>query len=283
MNECPLRQATICMMPDCRTPDGRAGEIAITATRVLPRRARMRAWTSLTALFVPSAAYAHNEVTFDPWIVASLVPLVFVRPRAAWPFAGALLALFLALFWPLEALTETSFAAHMAQHMLLIGVAAPLIAVSRPVLPFMKGRRALARPVLALAKPLSAFLLHGAAIWLAHAPALLEWSLDSRPMHALQHFALVATAALFWWSLFARGRAGAGEAALWSLATLVHTGALGALLTFAPRRLYPSYGLEDQQFAGLVMWVPGGACYIAAGMAFAAVWLIQRGRPTERR
>jgi len=243
----------------------------------------MRAWSSVPILLLPRAAWAHAAATPDPWVVASLLPLLLFRPRAAWPFAGALLALFFALIWPLEALAGTSFAAHMAQHMLLIGVAAPLLAASRPVLPFLKGRGWLARPVLAFARPRHAFLLHGAAIWLGHAPRVLEWSLDQRWMHALQHFALVATAALFWWSLLARGRAGAGESALWTLATLIHTGLLGALLTFAPRPLFASYGLEDQQLAGLVMWIPGGLAYFAAGLAFAAAWLAGRGRPMEWR
>jgi putative membrane protein len=229
----------------------------------------MQAWSS-----VPLVA--------DFWVVLSLLPLALLRPRARWPFAGALLALFLALFWPLASLAHESFAAHMAQHMLLIGVAAPLIAASRPVIPALKGRGRLARPVLALTRPVSAFLLHAAAIWLGHAPAALEWSLDSHAMHAAQHLAFVATAALFWWSLLARGRAGAGEGALWTLATLLHTGLLGALITFAPRVLYPSYGHEDQQLAGLVMWIPGGLCYLAAGLGFAAAWLAQR-RPLEWR
>jgi cytochrome c oxidase assembly factor CtaG len=239
----------------------------------------MRASGSLPLFLIPGTAYAHTGPSFDPWIAASLLPLLLLRPRAAWAFGGALLALFVALFWPLEPLAQASFGAHMAQHMLLIGVAAPLLAASRPVVPFLKGRRALVRPVLLLARPKSAFFLHAAAIWLAHAPAMLEWSLHVRWMHALQHLGLVATAALFWWSLLARGRAGAGPSALWTLATLLHTGALGALLTFSPRPLYASYGLEDQQFAGLLMWAPGGLCYLAAGLAFAAAWLTQRGRP----
>jgi putative membrane protein len=227
-------------------------------------------------------SWSSIPIALDLWVVASLLPLLLLRPRAVWPFAGALLALFLALFWPLAALGHDSLAAHMAQHMLLIGVAAPLIAASRPVLPFLKGRGALARPVLALARPWCAFVLHGAAIWLGHAPAALEWSLDSQAVHAAQHLAFVATAALFWWALLARGRTGAGESALWTLATLLHTGLLGALLTFAPRALYPSYAHHDQQLAGLVMWIPGGLCYLAAGLAFAAAWLAQR-RPLEWR
>ncbi len=234
-------------------------------------------------LLIPASAYAHAGPLLDPWVGASLLPLLLLRPRRAWRFAGALLALCLALVWPLEGLADASFGAHMAQHMLLIGVAAPLLAASRPALPMLKGHSLLARPWVVLGKPRSAFLLHGAAIWLGHAPRVIDWSLESPPFHAAQHFALVATAALFWWAMLARGRQGAGESALWTLATMLHTGALGALLTFAPRGLYRDYGLEDQQLAGLVMWVPGGLCYLAAGLAFAAAWLDGRGRPVAPR
>ena len=59
---------------------------------------------------------------------------------------------------------------------------------------------------------------------------------------------------------------------------MLHTGALGALLAFAPRVLYQDTTLEDQQLAGLVMWVPGGLCYLAAGLAFAHSWLAGRER-----
>jgi putative membrane protein len=240
----------------------------------------MRAWSSAVLLLFSASAHAHAAQAwrFDPWIAASLLTLLLLRPRVAWAFAGALLALFLALIWPLERLAATSFAAHMAQHMLLIGVAAPLIAASRPKLRLLKGRGALLRPLLALARPRTAFFLHGAAIWLGHAPRVIEWSLEHRWVHALDHAAFVATAALFWWSLLSRGRAAAGESALWTLATMLHTGALGALLAFAPRVLYRDTTLEDQQLAGLVMWIPGGLCYLAAGLAFAAAWLAGRER-----
>jgi cytochrome c oxidase assembly factor CtaG len=59
---------------------------------------------------------------------------------------------------------------------------------------------------------------------------------------------------------------------------MIHTSMLGALLTFAPRLLYPTYTLEDQQLAGLIMWVPGGFLYVAAALSFAAAWLGKRER-----
>jgi putative membrane protein len=158
-------------------------------------------------------------------------------------------ALTVALLGPLHAAAERSLAAHMVQHMLLIGVAAPLLALSLPVLRF---------------PPAAAFGLHAGAIWLAHAPALIAWMAASHVAHMAAHAALFGTALLFWSSLLRRS----GQAPLWVLATLIHTGILGALLTFAPRALYAGYSAADQQLAGLVMWVPGGFLYLAAGLVF---------------
>jgi cytochrome c oxidase assembly factor CtaG len=63
--------------------------------------------------------------------------------------------------------------------------------------------------------------------------------------------------------------------------TMLHTSALGALLTFAPSAWYPLDGtvafgltaLEDQQLGGLVMWVPGGLAYMIVGLAVVRRWL----------
>jgi len=62
-----------------------------------------------------------------------------------------------------------------------------------------------------------------------------------------------------------------------------HSGLLGALLTFAPRLWYPIYAartsrwglspLEDQQLAGLIMWIPAGVLFIVLGLGLFAAWL----------
>jgi len=65
--------------------------------------------------------------------------------------------------------------------------------------------------------------------------------------------------------------------------TALHSGLLGALLTFANSLWYPAYAertevwgltpLQDQQLGGLIMWMPAGLVYIAAGLALFAGWL----------
>ncbi|MDB5298229.1 MAG: hypothetical protein JWO31_4212, partial [Phycisphaerales bacterium] len=74
----------------------------------------------------------------------------------------------------------------------------------------------------------------------------------------------------------------------------MHTGLLGALLTFAGTVWYPAYAaggglrygltaLEDQQLGGIIMWAPAGLVYIAAGLILFAAWLRDSERRTARR
>lgn len=259
---------------------------------------------------------AHHWWTLDPWVwlPMALFGALYLRGAcllrtkrtlhhvALACFLLGMAALFLALIWPLDALGEISFAAHMAQHMLLMAVAAPLFSVAGTSVAMMvalpaRGRRIgtwIGRRWKWLLRPRIAFALHATMIWFWHAPLPFEWALQSQPVHALEHVSFLGSAMLFWSGLQRATRAGGtggegyGSAALWILMTLMHTGLLGALITFAPRPLYASYievgtvmlsPMEDQQLAGLLMWIPGGLCYLAAGLAYAAAWL----KRSERR
>ena len=118
-------------------------------------------------------------------------------------------------------------------------------------------------------------------IWLGHAPLVIEWTQQYRWFHILEHIALLGSALVFFHALARRDRY--GEAALWVASTMIHTGALGALLTFSGRILYPGYSHVDQQLAGLIMWVPGGLAYLAIGMGYAAAWLKLGSDPSPRK
>jgi cytochrome c oxidase assembly factor CtaG len=268
--------------------------------------AAVAAWTLLRA----GTAQAHSPLehgswwTPDPivWIPIGVVVALYVaglraqmrRPIAFGQLAGwrigsmvlALTALAFALLWPLDALAEASLAAHMAQHMLLMAVAAPLLAVARPdaqiaaALPRQWSRRLGSAIALwdRAARPRFAFSFHAACIWLGHAPAVIALTLSSSAFHTFHHMVLLASAILFWWAVRSRRRH-PGAGVLWIFLTMLHTGLLGALLTFAPRPLYPAYAvlahdaMADQQLAGLIMWVPGGALYLLAGLVHTAAWL----------
>jgi putative membrane protein len=200
-----------------------------------------------------------------------------------------------ALLSPLDALGAKSFSVHMIQHELLMVVAAPLLATGRPIeawtwaMPaaWRSGLGGLAHDlrgaVCWLVHPMGAWLAHALALWLWHVPVLFEASLAHPWVHELQHASFLGTALLLWWSVFGRGTRGAGAMGLGSLfTTMLHSGALGALLTFAPSVWYAPYrdaagpafaALQDQQLGGLVMWVPGGLAYLLAGLAIVASWL----------
>ena len=195
---------------------------------------------------------------------------------------AALLGLWLG---PLPGMTRDSFAAHMALHMGVVAVAAPLIAFGVAGGKFDPVDRA---PRWFPPIPLS--LVELVVVWAWHAPGL---------HHAARHaaFGLVAEQATFflagllvWLSSVGgqRGqraeRTGAGITAL--LLTSMHMTLLGALLALTPRVLYGHHEhaagaltpLDDQHLGGAIMLVVGGAAYLAGGL-----WLtarLVRGRAT---
>jgi cytochrome c oxidase assembly factor CtaG len=195
-------------------------------------------------------------------------------------------SLLAALASPLDALSADLFAAHMIQHLLLILVAAPIVALSEPLaavawgLP-ADGRRGLTRLTsLMVVGPAIAFGLHSVAVWVWHLPGLYEAALDNQAVHAVEHLSFLATALLFWSTLL-RGRSGA--AVLYVFGMAVQSTLLGGLLTFARGPWYTSHlassarwgltPLEDQQLAGLIMWVPGGLIYAVVALALFGRWL----------
>lgn len=215
------------------------------------------------------------------------------RRRAASFYAGWTVVA-LALVSPLHAAGARSFAAHMLEHELLMLLAAPLLVMSAPVgvalwaLP-ARARRALAAlghapGWLALwgacAGLLGATALQALALWLWHAPTLFGLALAHRGWHVAQHACFMATALLFWHAVWRhRGRAGAVVLALFFTATV--SGALGAFMAFAHSPWYAAYAalgvapmgltpLEDQQLAGLLMWVPGGLVHAGAALCLLA-------------
>jgi cytochrome c oxidase assembly factor CtaG len=209
-----------------------------------------------------------------------------------------------ALVSPLHWLGEHLFTFHMIEHEILMAISAPLIVIARPVgtllwslprparLPIGRWMR---RPVSQaawnwLSTARNATLMHGIAIWLWHAPPLFDAVLGSVLLHRLQHASFFVTAVLFWWSVFRRSEA--GLAAWHVFVTMLHTSVLGALMALAPRVLYQAqtataaaWGLsplEDQQLAGIIMWVPAGTVYAGAALALMAIWIKRAGERTGR-
>lgn len=231
------------------------------------------AWSLAPAMLLPLMALAFHA--FRPNAKSGL-PEGSARP---WRLAGlALLAL--ALLSPLCRLAATLAGAHMVQLMVLVAGCALLALGWAP--PRRDARVAL---------PLAA-ALHGGLLWLWHLPAVYAATLTSGVVHWAATAALVAASFAFIRHAVHAPADRRGAALLAVLATLAHTGLLGALLTFAGQPLYAlqapgarAWGLDpltDQQIAGLVMWVPGGLGYMALALGLAVHWSSQ-GRRGGRR
>lgn len=214
-------------------------------------------------------------------------------------FLAGWLALGLSVLSPLDALGEDLFWAHMVQHEVVLLVAAPLLVLGRPLGPLVWGLPARWRPGSAqlarrlglqaamrvLTRPFTAWWTHAFVLWGWHAPALFQAAVRRQWVHDLQHISFLLSALVFWWALTASrgGRQRQGTAVFYLFATLLHTSALGALLTFSPKPWYPVYeataprwglsALEDQQLGGLIMWVPGGTVFLVAALVLCAAWL----------
>jgi putative membrane protein len=221
-----------------------------------------------------------------------------IRRWEACCFAAGWVTLVLALVSPLHPLGEILFCAHMVQHELLMLLAAPLLVLSKPMVAMI---RALPAPVAhrlgqfsnsygckcawgAVSLPLTAWSIHLVVLWGWHAPVLFQATLHSEWVHAAQHLCFLFSALLFWWALIHgyRGVTNYGVAVLYLFTTAIHSGLLGALLTFSRTPWYPDYNqtavwglsaLADQQLGGLVMWVPACTIYIVAGLILFAKWL----------
>lgn len=251
---------------------------------------------------------------FDPWVVAPLLiasVLQVTGTARLWRRAGrgrgigldrcvyfllGWIALAVALVSPLDALGSRSLAAHMVQHEVLMLVAAPLLILARPLDAWAWALpvgivRVLGRGVRTayvqtswrvLVSPAGAWLIHAAAIWLWHAPMLFQAALADETVHTLQHATFLVAGLVFWWAVSEERRRlpNGGTAIALLFTTMVHTGMLGALMTFSPKLWYPWYAahaggaqptpMEDQALAGLIMWVPGGVVYLGAALVLAA-------------
>jgi putative membrane protein len=219
-----------------------------------------------------------------------------LRRRGLW-FALGWLTLVGALVSPLHEAGERSFAAHMFEHELLMLAGAPLLVLSQPLVIMLwafppPARRVLgaigaSAPISAvwrtLTAPVTATIVQAAALWLWHAPSLFDRALDNEAWHAVQHLSFLLGALFFWSAMIGHhgGRprtAGARSvAALCLFATSIISGALGALMAFSQSPWYAGYarlgmapfGLtpaEDQQLAGLIMWIPGGLVHAAVAL-----------------
>jgi putative membrane protein len=215
----------------------------------------------------PSPADLIGAWNLDPPLLAAMAAAgIFLMRRREGRRAGfaAWATLAVVFLSPLCALSSALFAARVAHHLLLVGVAAPLLAAAFPA----RDRTG----------PGGAFWFaaHTLALWVWHAPGPYDWALGSVAGYWLMQATLLATGVELWRAI---RRAEPAPALALLVATIAQMGLLGALIVFAPHVLHAAHlastapwgidPLSDQQLAGLLMWAPGISPYLAAGLAVA--------------
>jgi cytochrome c oxidase assembly factor CtaG/cytochrome c2 len=256
----------------------------------------------LTGLALASLLYGLGLYRLDREVGAERV----LDRRHAAAFASGMLVVFLALCSPIDSVGGKLFSVHMLQHILLMMMAPPLLVWSRPAIAFVWAfappwRKRIGRAwTRAGLDHIAGFLMHPAVVFVLFCGSFVFWhlprpyasGLHSEIVHSLEHLSFFVPALAFWTIIIepsGRRRLDYAATLLYLVVTVVLSDMPGALMVLAPRPLYPEHAagaaawgltqMQDQQLAGLIMWIPAGAVYIAA-----AIWLfVQLLQSTERR
>lgn len=247
---------------------------------------------------------SHEEITiltwnFSPIIVTVLTVLVFIyfqgKKSSPLPLNGRdiffLLGMFfliLALFSPIDPLSDKLGSVHMVQHTLLMMVSSPLIVLARPdrngfiaLGPLIKQNKFFSyiSRLYQFRRPFLIWGLYAVTLWIWHLPFLYEKALHHPFIHDLQHLSFFLTSYLFWRVVLdPRGKRGlpVGVGILYVFVASLHAMILGVLMALSPVAWYASYEnsvleygltpLEDQQIAGFIMWMPACFTYFIIGI-----------------
>ena len=213
-----------------------------------------------------------TRFNWDPVLITALLVLAAIhiawqpeRARRTYAACGWGIAAF-ALISPLCALSVSLFSARVAQHMILILAAAPLLALALPG----------ASPRFARARLWSACSIFFVALWFWHMPRPYDATFASTFVYWTMHVTLFGSAVLLWRELLQNGHQHTVDVLTAGALTSMQMGMLGAVLTMAARPLFfwhltttQAWGLtplEDQQLGGVFMWVPGIALFLWAAL-----------------
>jgi cytochrome c oxidase assembly factor CtaG len=109
-------------------------------------------------------------------------------------------------------------------------------------------------------------------VW--HIPAAYDAAEAHVPLHAFEHGTYLAAGWLFWWAVSALARPSYGLAVLALFVSTLPCTAVGAGLALSPNAWYSTYpSLNQQQAAGVLMWVVPSAVFVVAGAAAFMAWL----------
>jgi putative copper resistance protein D len=230
-----------------------------------------------------------------------------VPRRRSVAFVGGMTALAFALLSGIGAYDTTLFSIHMVQHVLLMLIAAPLIALAAPVTLLLRVSSAAtrrrwilpllhARVIRALTFPVVAWIVFAGVLWVTHFSPLFDAALEDPLVHDVEHALFLGSALLFWWPAVALDpspwRMRHPVRALFVFLQMPQNTFLAAVLLNVTTVLYPHYEtlardwgptpLEDQRLAAGIMWIVGDVVFIVALIAIVYGWMRAEGRDTPR-
>jgi putative membrane protein len=248
-------------------------------------------------------SHIHHGASESFWVSSALIfaSLVYLRgwlrlrshaynnteDWRAGGFVFGLLFIWIATASPLAALDHEMLTAHMAQHLLLMTLAPPLILLGMPRKPLADGLLQ-SEPM----QQLASVLTHPVVCWLAAAGTLVLWhipsvfmlGLRSQTWHGVEQASFLATGLLFWSPVIRplqhSWKWPESSILLYLFLATLPCDILSGFLVFCDRVVYPvflssprSFGLsalEDQQCAGALMWTCVTIVYLVAGAVFTA-------------
>ena len=281
---------------------------------------------------------AHGPVPSEPPMIASLllgwtfdpIPTLAIGAAVAWwfwavgrvnarhranpvprrrtaAFLGAMFALAVALISGIERYDTTLFSIHMVQHVVLLLIVAPLVALAAPVTLILRltssatrGRWILpflhSRVMRVVAFPVTAWVVFAAVLWSSHFSGLFDVALENPLAHDLEHGIFLASALLFWWPAVgldpAPWRLGHPARIAHIFMQMTQNTFLAAVILNVPTVLYQHYAtlgrpygidpLADQKLAAGVMWIAGDAIFLTAIMLLVAGWMLAEARGLAR-
>lgn len=269
----------------------------------------------------PSAAGLILGWTFEPAVVLPLLaatigwlrivrridrahPANPVPRRRTVAFLAGLAAIAFALMSGIDAYDTTLFSIHMAQHLLLTLVAAPLIALGAPITTLLRAssadvRRRTILPILhsrvmkVVSFPVVAWVVFAGVMWGTHFSPIFDASLENPIIHDLEHALYLGAALLFWWPAVGLDpspwRMPHPVRAMYVFLQMPQNTFLAVTILNSSVVLYPHYAtvgrtwgptvLEDQQIAGGVMWITGDILFLLGLAAILAGWMAhEQGR-----
>lgn len=231
-------------------------------------------------------------------------PAHFTGSRVLYFLSGVSI-LWLAIASPIDGFADVLLSAHMVQHFLLMSVVPPLVLLSAPVVPLLRGSprwivKTVVGPLITMhwVRSVGHFFTAPVVAWLSfnlvflcwHLPEAYDFALQYERVHDFEHICFLTTALLFWWVILRpwpnRTRSNSWIILLYLLSADIVNTTLSAFLAFCDKPVYSFYiagpnpfhvsPLSDQVLGAVTMWVLGSFVFLVPAILITVQLLTPR-------